>query len=46
MIFHNLAPRRSPGEATSGVLCPVLGFTGQERHGTPGADTAKGYEDD
>ncbi|KAJ7420627.1 hypothetical protein WISP_47589 [Willisornis vidua] len=31
------APLLSPSEAASGVLCPVLGTSGQERHGAPGA---------
>lgn len=29
-----------------GVMCPVLGFPVQERHGTPGSSPAKGYQND
>ncbi|PKU48007.1 nadh dehydrogenase [Limosa lapponica baueri] len=35
-----------PGEAPSGVLCPVLGSLVQEGQGTAAEGTAKGYEDD
>ncbi|PKU42233.1 hypothetical protein llap_7463 [Limosa lapponica baueri] len=34
-----------PGEAASGVLCPVLGSPIQEGQVTAGEGTAKGYED-
>ncbi|KAJ7423435.1 rna-directed dna polymerase from mobile element jockey-like [Pitangus sulphuratus] len=39
-------PLLSPGEATSGVLCPVLGSLGQERHGAPGDSPAESNKDD
>ncbi|RMC04466.1 hypothetical protein DUI87_18911 [Hirundo rustica rustica] len=35
-----------PGEATSGVLCPVLGSSIPERQGAPGECPAKGHKDD
>ena len=34
-----------PGEATSGVLCPVLGSSAQERQGTAGESPAEGNKD-
>lgn len=36
----------SPGEATSGVLCPVPGSPIPVRHGAPGAGPAEGYEEE
>lgn len=33
-------------EATSGVLCPVLGFTAQERKRTTGQRPMEGYKGD
>ncbi|KAF4803263.1 hypothetical protein TURU_018725 [Turdus rufiventris] len=45
----DLAPLLSPGEAISGMLCPVLccvQFSIQERHGAPGAGPAEGNKDD
>jgi len=35
-----------PGEATSGVLCPVLGSPVQERHETSRESPAEAYKDD
>ncbi|TRZ06476.1 hypothetical protein HGM15179_020631, partial [Zosterops borbonicus] len=40
------APLLSPGEASSGVLCPVLGSSVPESHGPPGPGLAKGYKVD
>ncbi|KAJ7410614.1 hypothetical protein BTVI_53105 [Pitangus sulphuratus] len=37
-------PSTQPWRGTSGVLCPVLGSSGQERHGAPGAGPAEAAE--
>lgn len=37
----NPPPILSPGDAIVGVLCPVLGCQGQERHGHTGKSSAK-----
>lgn len=36
----------SPGDSTSGALCPFLGFTVQQGHGVPGESPAEAYKDD
>ncbi|PKU46216.1 hypothetical protein llap_3490 [Limosa lapponica baueri] len=38
-------PLLCPGQATSGVLCPVVDYPLQERQGTAGESPAEGYED-
>ncbi|TRZ18479.1 hypothetical protein HGM15179_008629 [Zosterops borbonicus] len=35
-----------PWSGTSGVLCPILGFSGKERCGAPGVGPMEGYKDD
>jgi len=40
------SPLHCPGEASSGVLCPVLGFPLQERWRATGESPAEGYKDD
>ncbi|RMC17428.1 hypothetical protein DUI87_06010 [Hirundo rustica rustica] len=40
------APLLCSGEATSGVLCPVLCSTVQERHEGPGVGPVEDYKDD
>lgn len=37
---------RAIAEAASRVLCAVLGFSGQEKHGTPGVGPVEGNKDD
>ena len=39
------SPPLCPAEATSGVLCPVLGSSAQERQGTAGESPAEGNKD-
>ena len=39
-------PLLCPGEATSAVLCPVLGSSVQERQGTSKESPAEGHRDD
>ena len=40
------SPLHCPGEASSGVLCPVLGSLVQERWRATGESPAEGYKDD
>jgi len=40
------SPLLCPSEAPSGVLCPVLGFSVQERWRATGESPAEAYEDD
>ncbi|RMC04952.1 hypothetical protein DUI87_18130 [Hirundo rustica rustica] len=40
------APPLSPGEVTSGVLCPVLGSSVQGRNGAPGVGPTEENKDD
>lgn len=42
----DFSPILSTGEATAGVLCPVLGFSMQERQGHTGGSPAKGFKGD
>ena len=35
-----------PGEASPGVLCPVLGSPVRKRQGSPGKSPAEGHKDD
>ncbi|KAJ7399482.1 rna-directed dna polymerase from mobile element jockey-like [Pitangus sulphuratus] len=39
------SPLVSLGEALLGVLCPVLGSSGQEKHGAPGVGSAEKDKD-
>ncbi|GAB0190296.1 mitochondrial enolase superfamily member 1 [Grus japonensis] len=39
-------PLLCPGEATSGILCPVLGSPVPDRQGTTGDSPEEGYKDD
>lgn len=41
-----LPPPLSPGEASPGVLGPVVGSLVQEGQGAPGVSPAEGYEGD
>jgi len=39
------SPLLCPAEATSGALCPVLGFSFQDIQGTAGESPVEGYKD-
>ena len=42
----DLLPLLCPGEAVSGLLCPTLGSSAQERQGTSKESTAEGHRDE
>lgn len=43
--MSSCVPQFSPGEATPGVLCPVLGSLVHEGHRATGQSSVEGYED-